>query len=293
MAFFLDRLIREKQVETEQTPQHRIPQQAGVALALYALAGGIALGYEVVWSQAIVQFLSTKSFAFSIVLATYLAGLVVGSALYARFAARVRDPWSMFGLLIASAGLIALLEIAGLSIWQLKVQAEIGHIAFVITHSEFAGMCARFAVAALGIVFVPTVLLGAAFPAALRLAAREQRIGRDVGAVLALNTAGGIAGTLLTGFFLVPTLGLVHTLAVLAIGAAAIGIVAVLRGPMVQRSMWWAVFAIACAAILGGIFTPADRLGRLLTTTRGGGSVVFYDEKPRRYGRGGARAERS
>ena len=43
-------------------------------------AGGIALGYEVVWSQAIVQFISTRSFAFSIVLATYLCGLVLGSA---------------------------------------------------------------------------------------------------------------------------------------------------------------------------------------------------------------------
>ena len=37
---------------------------------------------------------------------------------------------------------------------------------------------------------------------ALRLVAGLERVGRDVGAVIALNTAGGIAGTLLTGFLL-------------------------------------------------------------------------------------------
>ncbi len=48
--------------------------------------------------------------------------------------------------------------------------------------------------------------------------------------MIALNTAGGIAGTLLTGFFLVPLLGLVHTLGVLAMCAAALGVVAVVLG---------------------------------------------------------------
>jgi spermidine synthase len=192
------------------------------ALALYALAGGIALGYEVVWSQAIVQFLSTRSFAFSIVLATYLAGLAAGSALYARFADRLSDVWGTFGLLISAAGLIALLEIAGLSVWQLRIRAVVGNMVLSATGNELASMCARFFVAAFGIVFVPTVLLGAAFPAALRLITRERAIGRDVGAVIALNTVGGIAGTLVTGFILVPAIGLVRTLVVLAVAATAV-----------------------------------------------------------------------
>jgi len=247
-------------------------------LGLYALAGGIALGYEVVWSQAIVQFLSTRSFAFSIVLATYLAGLVVGSALYARFADRVDDPWGIFGFLIAAAGLVASLEIACLSLWQLQVQAVAGDLAYRASGSQFVRMCSRFFVAAIGIVFLPTTLLGAAFPAALQLAAGKQRIGRDIGAVVALNTAGGIVGTLLTGFVLVPRLGLVRTLGILAIAAAAVGIFAVFRGPEVHKRVRWAVVAIGVAAVAGGILTPRDRLARLLTTTRGGGSLVFYEE---------------
>ncbi len=278
MAFVLNRDALRSHRTLPITEQQSLPRQAQIALGLYALAGGIALGYEVVWSQAIVQFLSTRSFAFSIVLATYLAGLVFGSALHAHFADKVENPWGVFGLLIAAAGLVALLEIAFLGIWQLQIQAAIGDVIYAVAGNQFARMCARFFVAAIGIVFLPTTFLGAAFPAVLRLVVGKDSIGRDIGAVIALNTAGGIAGTLLTGFLLVPRLGLVRTLGVLAMAAASIGIFAAFRGPESYKRRRWVVAAIGIMTIAGGILTPADRFARLLTTTRGGGSLVFYEE---------------
>ena len=131
------------------------------------------------------------------------------------------------------------------------------------------------------IVFVPTLLLGAAFPAALRLAVDAGQVGRGVGALVALNTLGGIAGTLLTGFVLVPALGLVRSLAVLAVVAAAVGLVAVLRGPRVRRNTRRAARAIAALTLLAAVVTPADRLATLLPGARKG-RLVFYEE-----GRGG------
>ena len=253
-------------------------QRSRIALGLYAVAGGIALGYEVVWSQAMAQFLSTRVFAFSVVLATYLAGLVIGSALYARFGHRIRDTWGLFGLLISAAGVIALLEIARLDLWQLQIQFDAGKLAFAATGSEFARMCAQFLVAAVGIVFLPTVLLGAAFPAALRLCAGSERIGRDVGRVLALNISGGIAGTLLTGFLLVPAVGLVRTLSILAIAAASVGALAVLGGSDVTRKLQWAICILGAIAVSAGFLTPTDRLARPLLTTRGGGALILYQE---------------
>jgi len=281
IALVLNRRIVSGSAEApERKPNVSNPSssRSRTALALYAVAGGVALGYEVVWSQAMAQFLSTRVFAFSVVLATYLAGLVVGSSLYARFGHRVRDAWGLFGLLISAAGVVALLEIAGFSLWQLQIQFDAGRVALEITGSEFARMCAQFLVVALGVVFVPTLLLGAAFPAVLQLAAGTEHTGRDVGAVLALNTAGGIAGTLLTGFLLVPALGLVRTLGMLTLIAATIGALAVLMGSTVSRKMQWLVFALGAIAIATGITTPRDRLARLLLTTRGGGDLVFYQE---------------
>ena len=136
----------------------------------------------------------------------------------------------------------------------------------------------HFAIAAFGIVFVPTILLGAAFPAVLRLSTGTRRAGRDVGAVLALNTAGGIAGTFLTGFLLVPVLGLIHTLSMLAISSATLGALAVALGSNVTRKMQWAVYIVGGLAVVTAIFTPSDRLARLPLTTRGGGSLIFYQE---------------
>jgi spermidine synthase len=278
VALILDRRAVPESAKESATPPDSSFVRSRTALALYAVAGGIALGYEVVWSQAMAQFLSTRVFSFSVVLATYLAGLVIGSALYARFDHRIRDSWGIFGLLISAAGVVALFEIAGLNLWQLRFQFEAGRLAFTATHSEFARMCTQFAIAALGIVFVPTILLGAAFPAALRLTAGARRAGRDVGTVLAVNTAGGIAGTLLTGFLLIPVLGLVRTLSILAIASATVGALAVVMGSNATRRMQWVVCLLGLIAVTGGILTPPDRLARLLLTTRGGGDLIFYQE---------------
>jgi spermidine synthase len=255
----------------------RAEVRSRTALALYAVAGGVALGYEVVWSQAIAQFVSTRAFAFSIVLAVYLAGLAVGSWLGARFAVKMRDPWGVFGLLIAGAGLAAMLEFAVLGPWLVEAQTAVSNAVLSATGSNAMRMYAGFAMAGMGIVFVPTMLLGAAFPMALRLIVGARYVGRDVGAVVAANTAGGIVGTLLTGFVLIPRLGLVRTLAFLAIGAAAVGLVAVfsITGSRMAKLL---VGAVGVAVLVAAFVTPTNRLANLLLATRGGGAMVFYEE---------------
>lgn len=261
-------------------PVSRSPS-ARLAIALYCLAGGVALGYEVVWTQSIVQFMSTRAFAFAVVLATYLCGLVLGSALHARHADRIRDPWGAFGLLIAAAGLLAILQVAGLGQWLVGVQSQAERWVLALGGSELAGMSARFAVAGLSVVFLPTTLLGAAFPLALRLAVDSAHVGRDVGAVVALNTLGGILGVMLTGFVLIPELGLVRSLAVLAVLAAAIGALAAWRGVQVSRRLRVGVALAGGATLACGLLVSPEHLAQLMPATRSG-QLSFYEE-----GRGG------
>lgn len=250
-----------------------------LVLFLYALAGGLALGYEVVWSQAIIQFLSTRVFAFSIVLATYLIGLALGAYLFARYADRIRNPWNAFALLIAGAGLVGLAAISLLGSWMAVAQTALEAVVLNWTGNELAGMSARFVVAAAWVVLLPTILLGAAFPVAMRLVAQEKHIGRDVGAAIGLNTIGGIAGAAVTGFLLVPGLGLIRTMATLALGAVVLGIVAMVAGSRASYSTPAvpAMAAIAVAAVAFAIATPANLLGNLLAQSRHG-SLVTYEE---------------
>ncbi|MBK5105677.1 MAG: spermidine synthase, partial [Burkholderiales bacterium] len=276
-GFWLDRFApSHTRVEQPSIPAPPA-KSASVAILFYAIAGGLALGYEVVWSQSIVQFMSTRSYALSMMLATYLAGLAFGAALFARWADRVRDPWGMFGLLIAAAGTVAVLEIGLLGPWLSTLQSMADRAVFVLTESRLAAMCARFAVASLYFVFIPTLLLGAAFPAALKLIVDSGHVGRDIGKVVALNTVGGIVGTAITGFVLVPRFGLVNTLGILAVVAALLGLLAALRGPAGMRYTRWAAVIIAAFAVGAGLLTPSDRLASLLASTRGG-AMVYYEE---------------
>jgi len=277
-GFWLDRFApQQTRVAQQSNPAPRV-KSATVAILFYAVAGCLALGYEVIWSQSLVQFMSTRSYAFSVMLATYLAGLALGAALFARRADRVRDPWGMFGLLIAAAGMVALLEISLLGPWLPALQSMGEHVAYGLTESRLLGMCARFAIAALYVVFLPTLLLGAAFPAALKLIVDSGHVGRDIGKVVALNTFGGIIGTVITGFVLVPRFGLVKTLAILAVVAALLGVSAAMRGTSGFRFARWSTIVIAMVAVGAAMLTPDDRLAALLASTRGGGTVVFYEE---------------
>jgi predicted membrane-bound spermidine synthase len=250
---------------------------ARIALTLYTVAGGVALGYEAVWSQILVQFTSTRAFAFSVVLAVYLFGIALGAAIFARWGNRARDPWLAFGLLIAAAALVALAEIALLGHWLAYAQTFAEAKIYDLTASAFAGMCARFAVAGLSVVFLPTLFLGAAFPAALRLIVDPDHVGGGVGLVAGLNTAAGIAGTLLTGFVLIPAFGLVHALALLAFMGSAVGLCAVLYGKTNTPVWRWAVPVVALATLLVAVNTPADRLVHLFPGVRSG-KLVFYQE---------------
>ncbi|MDH4185728.1 MAG: fused MFS/spermidine synthase, partial [Nitrospira sp.] len=132
-------------------------------------------------------------------------------------------------------------------------------------------------IAAMYVVFIPTLLLGAAFPAALKLIVDSGHIGRDLGKVLALNTFGGIAGTVITGFVLVPRFGLVKTLSILAVVAALLGLLAAMRGAPGLRFARWGTIVISVIAVVAAVLTPSDRLASLLASTRGG-TMVFYEE---------------
>ncbi len=250
-------------------------RDAHLALALYAVAGGVALGYEVVWSELLVQFLSTRTYAFAVMLGTYLTGLALGSFIFARLSRPNHDPWRVFGLLLAAAGASAIAAVAILGAWLPAAQTFAGTWAMRLTGRETAEVVARFVVASVAVLLVPTTLLGAAFPAAARLAAGADRVGGDVGAVAALNTAGGIAGTLLTGFVLIPWFGLVRSLGLLALGGATLGAVAILRGRR-PRAIPLAVTLLLSVSLIS-LATPGDRLARLLAEKRGG-TLVFYEE---------------
>ena len=99
--------------------------------------------------------------------------------------------------------------------------------------SDHAGTTLFYLISAFVALALPTTLMGATLPMLARYAvAEEAQIGRRIGLLYAMNTAGAVVGALLTAFVLLPELGLKRTIWV---GAALNAVVFLLAVALAQR----------------------------------------------------------
>ena len=199
--------------------------QVAVVLAAFALAGLAAMIYEVAWTRALALIIGNSVYAFSIMLVTFLAGLAAGSLIAALLAERLRI--ESLSLLGTAQGLIAATALLTLSLF--------GDLPYVFTMtlkgfywSNRLLFLLNFLIC-FAVMFVPTLFMGAFFPLVVKaLATSLERLGRWVGDIYSINTLGTIMGALLTGFLLIPVLGIQGSL--LAAAALNLGLALLLIG---------------------------------------------------------------
>src|SRR5260370_29048835 len=75
----------------------------------FALSGATGLIYEVLWARMLGLVFGATTLAISAVLAAFMGGLALGSALAARFAPRITRPVRAYALIEIAIGLYALL----------------------------------------------------------------------------------------------------------------------------------------------------------------------------------------
>src|SRR5689334_25207406 len=75
----------------------------------FFLSGATGLIYEVLWARMLGLVFGATTLAVSTVLAAFMGGLALGSALAGRFAARIRRPLSTYGWMEISIAVYALL----------------------------------------------------------------------------------------------------------------------------------------------------------------------------------------
>jgi spermidine synthase len=178
------------------------PFAQNVLLACFALAGFTSLAYEVLWFRLLVFQMQTTVYAFTAMLTTFLAGIGIGSALFAIIDKRQRSSvqyWTPFAYLEIAIGVLGLLSIVLLG----SFGPLISQLSY--TFWKFFGLL--FASSSM-IMLLPTVLMGIAFPMVCKIYSQNAgQIGSIVGRVYAWNTIGSIFGSFITGFFLVRLLG--------------------------------------------------------------------------------------
>ncbi len=226
-----------------------------VLLFAFFLSGFAAIALEVLWTRLLTLVIGGSTYAFTLVLVAFLLGIGLGALLIAPFARKSRKPLLWFAVSQIALGLAIVFLTPlffDLPVWFLDIYTSFG--------KDFGSLQLGLFFLALLVMLVPTLLMGAAFPLALRAYARSvidtdpermsaDKLSRDgVGIVYAVNTIGGVFGSLFAGFLFIPVFGL-HTSMLLAallyllIGCGLLLIVAT------SKKMAIAV----TAAVLGGL----------------------------------------
>jgi len=179
----------------------------GLVSLLFFISGATGLAYQVVWFKRFSHVWGSSSLAFAAVGASFLFGLGVGAYLLGRRADRMSAPLLWYGACEVGIGLFALVipfEIAGLA------DAAVGLYAS-IPQQPVLRFLVQFLITLL-VIGPPCVLMGGTLPILIRqLTAREGSLDQATGWLYAVNTFGAAAGCYLTGFHLLPTLGLLGT----------------------------------------------------------------------------------
>jgi spermidine synthase len=276
--------------QAEARPLLHVPA-ARIALLGFALSGFASLGYQVVWTRLLAIFSLNAVYSFTIMLATFLAGLAIGSALMARRVARVEQPLALFGWLQLATGVCGVLVLFAFARMRTLLDT------FTVRDTFVTSLWAEFFAAAITML-LPTILLGAMFPLAARLyASADERpktkdqaderpktkdqsapvaqadarpslvprpsssVARRVGRLYALNTLGAMLGAAAAGFVLIPLIGLQRAALLLALINLAVGVLALLATPTGRRARVAMGATVAAAALAALLLPPGVYLG--------------------------------
>ena len=172
------------------------------------LSGCAALIYEIVWLQLLQLVIGSSAVSLGLLLAAYMGGLCAGSVLLARFVSPARHPLRVYAALEAGIGLFGLLALLGIP------------LVSRIYLAGSTGLAARGLVAAVCLL-PPTILMGGSLPAIARWVGTSSSGISRMGFLYSANIAGGVAGSLIAGFYLLR----VYDMAVATYAAVAINAV--------------------------------------------------------------------
>jgi len=252
-----------------------------------ALSGTCALGAEVVWTRLMGMMLGATVYVFSIILAVFLIGLAVGSAVGSWLLGVVRPARAL--------GWCQILLTLGVfwGAWMIADSLPYWPINPLLTKSPWF-IFQLDLVRCLWAILPATVLWGASFPLACAAVAQPgEDSGRLVGAVYAANTLGAIVGALAVSLVLIPWIGTQQSERALLLLSAAAGLVALGPDAWKHRSRATAAgltISLAAAVLLawkvdkvpGELIAYGRRMavtaGRVLYTAEGRNSSVAITE---------------
>lgn len=228
-----------------------------ILLLVLVLSGGAGLIYQVTWVRLLGLSLGSTSAAVATVVSAFFLGLALGSYAVERLGVAQQKAVRRYVAVEAAIGLFGLLSLPlFLNLDQL------------LSHAPALGdtLALKFALSVV-LLIVPTTLMGATFPLVALIAIRQaEKMGNQISQLYGYNTAGGVAGALLSGFVLIPRLGLDGAIMVAA-GCNMAAALLALGIPLFGRSQEQTVETAAPAQAELPSFTASGSAARVAAVT--------------------------
>jgi len=224
-------------------------------LFIFIYSGMAALASEILWTRVLVFPLGSSLYSFALILATFLFSIALGSLIAEKALGNSR--WALKFLVVELA--IGLVSIAILPLFNMVPEwtSRADQLFYAVENTAARTLFIR-SLFAFGLMFVPALGFGLAFPLAHRVhLSLFGTVSRTLGNSYALNTLGAVAGTVLTPFLFIPWLGIRLSLFVIFAGLiflAAFGLVVHLRA----RPRTAGAALAACALAIAGGFVYAN-----------------------------------
>jgi len=232
-------------------------------MVVYFICGFTALAYEVIWNRILTLHLGSSVYAYSIMLAVYLMGITLGAALMSHFVKRIKNPVRVFALvqLALAFDLILLINQFGL------LSDLLGNVGEAVLGQGYFSFVFTLIFSTFQLLILPTLLMGASFPLAVRLFVKNrEQLGKETGQLYASNTVGTIFGSFCAGFLLLPVLGAQYGL--LAAASLNLGIGGFLLfkdNPVKPAAKKIAIVSAAVLLFYGGYFLFTSKNQVILT----------------------------
>lgn len=174
----------------EEGDEEAAPKSRLWILPLMLFSGANSFVYEVLWTRLLGHILGGSITAFATMLAGFLSGIAIGSAIASRFA-NSREQATQWFILVQCG-----IAVTSILIYQM--------LPLVIP--ETAGLNGNVPLAIM-VLLPATIFIGATFPLAVRILARDKADAAPASArVYSWNTVGAILGATAAAFFLIPLL---------------------------------------------------------------------------------------
>lgn len=188
----------------------RIP--ISIYFTLFLLSGFSGLIYESIWSHYLKLFLGHAAYAQTLVLAMFMGGLAIGSAVSAKYSYRWKNLLLGYALVEGIIGIFALIfHQVFISTTELAFDTLIP----LFSDTPFMITTTKWGLASL-IILPQSILLGMTFPLMVAGVLRKfpDAGGRAISTLYFTNSFGGVFGVLVSSFVLIQHMGLPGTIMV-------------------------------------------------------------------------------